>query len=288
MWPKRKILFLVPHGTEDWQGLLSLLEALHNDVIVRETSVEVPADLTGLTFSGVERDLEDLSDGGPTEILYWADISLEDGYRQWGLSQGLTQMELSEFLHKYWNEEIILPVDSNFLFEGEPLLWRLLEAADFEPSLLWRDREGQWTARIGRGLHWVISRKWLEACCDSNSLGRQPERVLTESYWFVHDDQVHFYKDPESYSYIGSLDQRFDRTEEEAVYNTVLLALQLGVPWSNIRNVLRPIFKSPRDDIIDQETSLRWNVDDTQRHAWPSGRELSPEEFEHLEDWGIR
>lgn len=287
MWPKRKILFVIPRGIEGWQGILSLLEALHRDVIVRETSEEIPADLTGLTCPGLDEELVDLSDVGPTDILYWPGIPMEDAYRKWGLSRGLSQTELPEFLHKYWEEEIILPVNQSALADGEPLLWRLLDAAEFEPSLLWKKPEGQWEVRIGQGLHWVIPEAWYNECCGLETYGRQPKRILSESYWLLKENRVEFYSDRESFAFLGFLEPFGNKEQEQGIYTTVLQALQLGVPWRNIKSFYNTVLNTSKDDFVKRENSLRWYADDFARSTWPSGTELPTEGAEHLESRGI-
>lgn len=287
MWPKRKTLFVIPRGIEGWQGILSLLEALHRDVVVRETSEEIPADFTDLSLNGLDQELKDLSDVGPTDILYWPGIPMEDSYRKWGLSRGLSQTELPEFLHKYWEEEIILPVSQAGIVEEEPLLWRLLDAAGFEPSLLWKKTEGQWDVRIGQGLHWVIPEAWYNECCLEGAFGRQPKRILPESYWLLQEDRVDFYADRENLDFLGSLEPFVTKEQKPGIYTTVLQAFQLGVPWKNITSVYNTLLKSPRDDIVKSESSLRWYEDDFARNTWPGRAELPIEGPEHLESRGI-
>lgn len=295
MWPKRKILLVIPRGIEGWQGILSLLEALHRDVIVRETSEEIPADLNGLTCPGLDEELVDLSDVGPTDILYWPGIPMEDTYRTWGLSQGLSQTELPEFLHRYWEDEIILPVTQSVLADEEPLLWKLLDAVNFEPSLLWKTHEGRWKVRIGQGLHWIIPKGWCKELGGIETFGRQPQRILSESYWLRQENRVDFYSDRESFAFLGSLEPYLDKEREQEIYATVLQALQLGVPWRNILSFYNSVLNSsrntplnnPRDDFIKWENSLRWNTDDIARGTWPSRTEFPTEGAEHLENRGI-
>jgi hypothetical protein len=293
MWPRQKILLVIPPGIEEWQGILSLLEALHKDVIIRNASKDISMDLTHLTFPKMDQESEELSEGGPTEILYWPEVSLEDGCRRWGSAYGLEQYKLPEFLHNYWEEDILLPVDQQCLADGEPLLWRFLESSGFEPSLLWKNSEGRWVTRLGGGLHWVISEDLYNICCgERDSLGKKPRWIDPTCYWTLNEDRVDFYSSRESYSFLGSI-ERIETTakeikiSEQAIYNTVLQALRLGVPWRNIQNVVKEVFKSPRDDIVDKEKSLRWYVNAFERDAWPGGTELPSEEFEHLEGRGI-
>jgi hypothetical protein len=254
VWPKRKILFVIPHGCEGWQGILSLLKALHIEYVVRETSENISADLTDLASLGLEQELTDLTDVGPTEILYWPDIPMEDAYRKWGFSRGLMQVELSEFLRRYWEEEIILPVEQCVTAEYEPLLWKFLSTADFEPSLIWKSPEEQWVTRVGSGLHWIVPKTWYRAWDKVTSFGRKPKRILEESYWVLQDNRVHFYSDTKSFAFLGTLEPYKNKDHEQAVYDTVLQALQLGVPWKSIESVYAADFNSPRDDIVKMKT----------------------------------
>lgn len=255
MWPRRKILFVIPRGVKGWQGILPLLETLHKEVIVRETSEDSAVDLANLTFPGVDQECEDLSDVGPTEILYWPGVPIEDGYRKWGFDRGIEQKELPEFLHSFWEEDILLPVVQPTLGE-EPLLWSLLMGAGFEPSLIWKNSKGEWVTRIGRGMHWILPEEIMKVCYDSErtTFGREPQKKLSTSGWILDENRVDFYSDRENFSYLGSLERSMTSSEQEqGIYDTVLLALQLGVPWRDILSVYKMIFKSPRDDIVELE-----------------------------------
>jgi len=299
MWPKRKILFLIPSGIDGWQGIQALLNAMHREVILRETADQIPPDFTDLTYSGLDQALKDLSDVGPTDILYWPGISAENEYRQWGQERGLTQTELTDFLHRYWEEEIILPVPQAAT-EEEPLLWRLLNAADFSPSLLWRKQGGDWEVRIGQGLHWVISETWHKECFGAEQFGRQPKRILPESYWLKEGNTVNFYADNRNFEFLGSLDSCENDGLGEELYAAALQALRLGVPWKNIkgfytlmnvnrnqtRNAVAPI-DCDGNNSIQEENSLRWYSDEFARSPWPSGGEFPAKGTQHLESWGI-
>ncbi|AGA70217.1 hypothetical protein Desdi_2805 [Desulfitobacterium dichloroeliminans LMG P-21439] len=288
MWPKQKILLLVPRGFEGWQGILSLLNALHRNVIVRETSAETPMDLADFSSSGLEEESYRLADVGPTEILYWPGIPPEDPYREWGLSRGLMQTVLTEFLHRYWAEEILLPV-SHTESEEEPFLWRILNKAGFEPSLLWQKEEGQWDVRIGNGLHWVISAEWLQNCLGGEAFGRRPQSVLPESCWIRRENRVEFYGDQKHYEYLGCILPSEDNAKEDIIYSIVLQALRIGVPWDTIRriqDVNLNIFLG-----IDPRENIRWYADD---FAWGITRNegtgrtpISSEKPEYMANRGI-
>ncbi|AFM01731.1 MULTISPECIES: hypothetical protein [Desulfitobacterium] len=273
MWPKRKILLLVPQNRDGWQGILSLLNVLHRDVIVRETSPEAIVDWADRTIPGLEEELYDVSDVGPTEIFYWPGIPQEDPYRQWGLSRGLIQTELTEFLHRYWEEEIVLPVNPK-LGDNEPFLWRILDCAGFEPSLLWQTKEGQWEARINNGLHWIIPESWFTECWGHEMFGRRPKLVLAESCWVRQGDQVEFYSDKDRFEYLGEITPCADKALDDAVYTVMLQALQLGVPWRSIRRAY---------DMMN----IRWYTNDMARDEWTGRAPVPSEEIEYLADRGV-
>lgn len=268
MWPKRKILLLVPRDRDEWQGILSLLNALHRDVIVREASPEASVDWADGTIPGLEEELYDASDAGPTEILYWPGIPQEDPHRQWGLSRGLMQTELTEFLHRYWEEEIILPVNSG-VGDDEPFLWKILDCAGFEPSLLWQTEEGQWEVRINNGLHWIIPESWLTGCWGHESFGRRPQLVLTESCWVCQGEQVEFYGDKDRFEYLGDVAPCGNKPLDDAVYTVVLQALQLGVPWRSIRRAY---------DMMN----IRWYTNDMARDEGTDRAPVPSAEIEYL------
>ncbi|MGI1658203.1 MAG: hypothetical protein ACRKFN_04440 [Desulfitobacterium sp.] len=288
MWPKQKILLLVPRGLDGWQGILCLLNALHRSVMVRETLGEGPMDLADLTSSGLEERAFDLADVGPTEILYWSQIPLEDPYRQWGLSRGLMQTELTEFLHRYWAEEILLPVPQTET-KDEPFLWRILEKAGFEPSLLWQKEEGQWDVRIGSGLHWIIPAAWLLNCLDGEEFGRHPQSVFPESCWIRREDRVEFYGDQRHYEYLGSLLPCIDYAKEDRTYSIVLQALQIGVPWEAIRRIHDaslniPLGAYPRENIRWYANDVTWDIT---RNEGTGRTPVSTEEPEYMANRGI-
>ncbi|HHY25430.1 MAG TPA: hypothetical protein GX523_01540 [Desulfitobacterium dehalogenans] len=273
MWPKRKIVLLVPQNRDGWQGILSLLNVLHRDVIVRETSPEAIVDWADRTIPGLEEELYDVSDVGPTEIFYWPGIPQEDPYRQWGLSRGLIQTELTEFLHRYWEEEIVLLVNPE-LGDDEPFLWRILDCAGFEPSLLWQTKEGQWEARINNGLHWIIPESWFIECWGHEMFGRRPKLVLDECCWVRQGDQVEFYSDKDRFEYLGEITPCANKALDDAVYTVMLQALQLGVPWRSIRRAY---------DMMN----IRWYTNDMARDEWTGRAPVPSEEIEYLADRGV-
>lgn len=284
MWPERKILLLVPHGLEGWQGIFSLLNALHKNVVVKITSPESQMDSAGIIPLGTDAEIYDLSDVGPTEILYWPGIQEEDTYRQWGQSRGLIQIEISEFLQRYWEEEILLPV-AQIESEDEPLLWKILNQAGFEPSLLWQNDRGKWEVRIGNGLHWIIPETWFKGCWGTEVFGRQPERVFTESCWVDRGDRVEFYSDEKNYEYLGFIMPYKDKSQEGLIYSTVLLALQLGVPWRSIQRTYDGL--AINSGCTNTGENIRWYGNDMARDEWTGGTPIPTKESEYMANRGV-
>lgn len=280
MWPKRKILLLVPQDRQGWQGILSLLNALQRDVIVRETSSAGGAHRAEEAVSGPEAALGegvipgpkealcDRAEAGPTEILYWPGIPQEEPYRQRGLARGLLQREVREFLHRYWEEEIILPVKPG-PEEEEPFLWRILDEAGYEPSLLWQTREGRWEVRIRNGLHWIVPESWLAECWAGEKFGRRPPGILLESCWVRQGERVEFYGDKERLAYLGAVRSGGNKVPDDALYAAMLQALRLGVPWESIRRA-------------SDGMNIRWYADDLAKDEGTGGAPVPSVETEYL------
>lgn len=266
MWPKRKILILTPQGAEEGRGFQALLEALKIGTILRQVSVEEPLDLTSLTIQGGETENEDFPDCGPTEIVYWPEIEADDAYRRWGENKGLPQESLAEFLHRIWEQDVILPVAEGALDEGQPLLWKLLSEAGYEPSLLWFGEEHRWCAVQGRGLHWVVSEEWLNALVKERLIGKQVKSWVPEGYWVIRDANVDFYAEREKFRYIGTL-LRYPKPEvEENIYHSILLGLQLGVSWQVVKK------------------NIRWNVSGDEPDRRTNRAECIAEDPEYVAD----
>lgn len=283
MWPKRKILLLVPRVRDGWQGILSLLNALHREIVVRETSSDAIVDSADLMPSSLEEGLYDLSEVGPTEILYWPGIPLEDPYRKWGLSRGLMQTELTEFLHRYWEEEILLPM-AQTESEEEPFLWRILDSAGYEPSLLWQSGD-QWDVRIGNGLHWIIPETWLDSCWGNENFGRQPKLFMVGCCWVRQGERVEFYSDQNRYEFLGFLAPYKNKTQEERIYSLVLQALQLGVPWRSIRRAYDALLNT--SDKMSTRENIRWYANDFTRDEWTGRAPIPTEQTEYVENRGV-
>lgn len=266
MWPKRKILILIPRGAEEGLGFQALLDALQIEMIVKEVSAEEPLDLTGLTIPGVDGKEEDFPDYGPTEIVYWPEFDTQNVYRQWGENQGLTQESITDFLHRIWEQDVILPVAECTQEEGRPLLWTLLSAAEYEPSLLWFGPDGRWSAEQGRGLHWVVPETWLKSLLKDEPIGREPNLWFPEAYWVLQGEFVDFYSEPKNSRYFGRL-RRYPASEaEESIYHSILQGLQGGVTWWEVKK------------------NIRWNDDGVKWDQGTNGAECSVEDSEHLEN----
>lgn len=263
MWPKRKILIITPQGAEEGMGFQALLKALQIETILRQVSPEEPLDLMGL---GVEAQDDNFLDCGPTEIVYWPEFDSQNAYRQWGENQGLCQESVVDFLHKVWEQDVILPVPEGLMQEERPLLWKLLSEAGYEPSLLWYGVDEHWVAEQGRGLHWVVPEQWLKALVEDRTVGRQSNGLFPEGYWVICNAFVDFYADRENFRYIGRLPRYPTPEVEEHIYRTILLSLQLGVSWWEVKK------------------NVRWNLNGVERDRGTNGAECFVEDSKHLED----
>lgn len=266
MWPKRKILILTPLGAEEGRGFQALLEALKIETILRQVSVEESLDLTSLTILGGETVNEDFPDCGPTEIVYWPEFEEDNAYRQWGENKGLPQESIADFLHRMWEQDIILPVSEGVFEDEQPLLWKLLSEEGYEPSLLWFGKEHHWFAVQGRGLHWVFPENWFRALVKDRSIGKQFKSWLPDGYWVIRDDKVDFYAEREKFRYIGTLPRYPESEAEENIYRSILLGLQLGVSWREVKK------------------NIRWNVSGVELDRRTNRAECFAEDSEYVAD----
>lgn len=260
MWPRRKILLLTPHGAEEGLGLQALLNALQIETIIREASAEESLNLSGLINSGVDSAEENLLDHGPTEIVYWPEFDSQNAYRQWGLNHGLTQNSVTDFLHKLWDQDVIIAVPDCAQEEDRPLLWQFLSEAGYEPSLLWYGADHHWSAKLGRGLHWVVPETWLKALFKDQFVGREPKYLFPKAFWVVRKESVDFYAEPDKFRFFGRLQRYPDSEIEESIYHSILLGLQLGVSWWEVTK------------------NIRWNMDDIERDQGTNGAECAVED----------
>jgi len=120
--------------------------------------------------------------------------------------------------------------------DGLPLLWRILQASGYEPSLLWPDGRGGWRCQRGRGIHWVIPAAWWAAITGTGPTEGSVEAALPRAkiaqdsaIWVVRGQSVDFYG--QDGRYLGSMARWSDQTREEFANQAVAAALGLGVPW---------------------------------------------------------
>lgn len=226
MWPPRKMMLVVscPQQAEGLRGFLSGLEI--------ETEVWCVDDVYPEGTGNTGPDDFAL---GCTEALFWPD--LPEKARE--MPFGIPGRDIREFLHTLWQGEHILPVDTPYApSANQPLLYRILQEAEFEPSLIWPTPEGEWMMERGRGVHWVVSAPWLASLIGPLKDWEQAGIDLEERYtWMVRPDRIDFYADYPRV-FIGSLSRRPVQDEENGVCESIVKALSLGIPWSVIRRTL--------------------------------------------------
>lgn len=267
MWPRRKILVLMPHGIQEGIGLKALLDALGIETVFKEITAEEPLDLVSLAIPGAEGTEEESLDCGPTEIVYWPE-SLNDPYRQWGESRGILPITVADFLSGLWEQEVILPVPFNTQQKEQPILWTLLSEAGYEPSLLWPEEDGQWNVIKGRGLHWVVPETWMQSLLKGEKVGRESKNQLPEASWIVREDTVDFYSEPAHFQHLGNLQRYPDTEAEESIYYSILTGLQLGITWWEVKK------------------NIRWNIDADKRDRRTNRAECIFEDAQYLENRG--
>lgn len=268
MWPKRKILVLMSPGAEEEPGFAALLAALGIETVFKEVAAEEPQDLANLTIPGVDGKEEDSLDCGPTDIVYWPEFVLNDQYRQWGESRGITPITIADFLRYLWEQDVVLPVTLNTQINGQPILYTLLSEAGYEPSLIWPEENGQWRAKRGRGLHWVIPETWLNSFLKGEKVGREPRNQLPQGSWTIRKETVDFYSEQARFQYMGNLDRYSDTEAEESIYHSILTGLQLGITWWEVKK------------------NIRWNINADRWDRRANRAECISEDAQYLENRG--
>lgn len=269
VWPKRKVLLVVDDSGDGVEGVTAaILRGLAVDFEVAGAEDLVPG-----TNPWV------LKETGPTEIVFWPGINNDNPWRRRALDWGLNEISLSEFLHTIWKDDILLPVSEPcVLVQGRPLLWKILEVAGFEPSLVWQDENGVWFNRRARGVHWVIPNGLLAFGENGNRVDKKSIHTEGLVSWTAGENKVDFYRQTTEKRFLGSLPRWPEPGLEEIAYGNVAQALNLGVSWFDIKQTLS------LSGLNVEEDWLRWNTDDFGWDAGSSREKLSFAEVNNLED----
>lgn len=231
MWPPRKIMLALPAAVpgESFDAFFKAL-GIELEILV----IDAPA-RSEETKAGAEACFDDLT-LGCTELVLWPGCAEKVMGRK-EVSPGIPQQEWSTFLHNLWQGEVILPIPGPNQVgedEGKPWLFCLLQEAGYEPSLLWQTLTGKWLGERGMGIHWVVPEDWAGfACADPDSLGRRAQMFPGEYTWKERFDRVDFYADYPR-RFVGSILLENLPARKPSAYETIALALALGVSWGTI------------------------------------------------------
>ena len=288
VWPKRKIQLVASSAAPGIDGVRAVLNGIQLEFSEVEPATE---DLSeGFTESWFEQpfDCTPTSSseefGTATELVFWPGGTEDDFWRKKALAQGMNQQSIHSFIHNILDDELILPVSEPTVFiEGRPLLGHVLNAAGFEPTILWPTTNGKWQCERRQGRHWLIPESWLVGLVEENSLANAIVRVEEKATWVVRETGVDFYCAREDLKFVGQMPRWSIPMEEQVVCQNIAKCLDLGVSWLDIRLALSSLWNS-----IIMTDNLRWNNDDFGWNARASGEELPAEPFEYVEDWWAR
>lgn len=197
----------------------------------------------------------------PTGLLWWPGQENED-ILTLAQARGIECQSVAEFLHKLWKDELVFSLPEPYvLLNGRPLLWHLLQAGGFEPSLLWPGLDKTWIGERGPGLCWVVPEAWLNAA-GAASLGRRAAAV--EGYWEAGVEELAFYRS--KFQFLGFLERWPQPLLEHKACAEIVQALEYGVSWADIKRALRSWGLEVR--------RARWDMDDTGPGTGTGGEEL--------------
>lgn len=274
MWPRRKIRLVTTASSGGLGGVQTLLEALKIEYDLCGWSEEFTEEFN-TKFTEEHSEFQDVY---ITEGVFWPEVP-ETEIRSEGPIKGcLKKQTIQDYLHKLWEGEILIPVsESGVLWNDRPLLWEVLQEAGFEPSLLWQNGE-EWMGERGRGMIWIVPSSWLKLVAGETFMGR-PRILISElTAWRIREQQVDFYTGQDCYKFIGFLPRWPELAFEQAVYETICLALNLGISWFDIKQVIIRIRKNGLCELP------RCDNEDSGQFAGTQGEQLSFTGFDDLEN----
>lgn len=239
MWPRRKIRLVTAASSNGLTGVRTLLETLNKEYDLFSWSEE---------FKEGYAETEDVSF---LEGVFWPEVPTTELQSESPLKGCLKKQTVQDFLAGLWEGEILIPLsEPAVLWKDRPLLWEFLHKAGFEPSLIWQNGE-QWQGERGRGLIWIVPLPWLKSVAGERFMGRSKVFLGDQASWRISGQKVDFYADQDCRKFLGTLLRRPEQDSEQVVYETIVLTLNLGVSWFDIKLVADMFWntelkKSPR------------------------------------------
>lgn len=264
MWPERKLKLLVTSASNGLAGFQAFLNTIKTKNVVEIVHNQpIPSN-----------DLGEFEPEVFTDIVIWPDVPLLEEEVIRGRNLGRQTMLPQEFLHDWWQTEVVLPVNPPFVCVGErPILWAILEEAGYSPSLVWENSSGSWNGHLGQGLGWVVPGNWLAKIGEQEAFGRQQKKP--EITWVVREDKIDFYEVRERLVFRGSTQRWPEPVEEQAACQGIAQALELGVSWSDIARALSTVWQNIRQE---------WQLNEIGLVQGQGRTELSTEKLDNMED----
>ena len=282
MWPKRKIQLVVSSAAPGIDGVRAVLKGMKLEFCDTEDLSEE------ITENWWEKPFDQMvateGSGSVTDVVYWAEGTEHDHWREKALAEGLNQQSIESFIHNIFEDEVILRVsEPTVLIEGRPLLGHVLQEAGFEPTILWPTKDGEWQCERKQGNHWVIPESWQVNLVEKNLLGRRTVGVEENASWVVRENRLDFYQAQNGLKFMGQIPRWPEPMEEQVAAETIAKCIDLGVSWLDIQLALSSIWKT-----TIMTDNLRWDNDDIGRNARTSGEELPSAPIDDMEDWWTR
>ena len=281
VWPKRKIQLVASSAAPGIDGVRAILKGIQLDFS------EVEELSAGIRENWWEKPFDQMvsteGSGPATDVVFWSEGTEHNLWRERALAEGLNQQSIQSFIHNVLEDEVILKVsEPTVLIEGRPLLGHVLQAAGFEPTILWPTTDGEWQCERKQGTHWVIPESWQVSLVGKSSLGRTTG-VEKKATWVAREDRLDFYQEQDGLKYVGEIPRWPELMEEQLAAETIAMCIDLGVSWLDIRLALSSIWKN-----ITMMDNLRWNINDIGWNGRSCGEELPSAEIDHVENWWAR
>jgi len=289
VWPKSKIHLVASSAAPGIAGVRAVLKASQLEFSEGEDlSEEIRENWWERPFDQMA---EPEGSGPVTDVVFWSEGTEHSIRREKALAQGMNVLSIQSLIHNILGNDVILRVSKPVIFiQGRPLLWHILYAAGFEPTLLWETKDGEWQCERKQGIHWVIPESWQVSSGEAQGAEREawatdleprPEIGVKErTSWVARDTGLDFYLAQDALGFVGQIPRWPEPMEERVAAETIARCLDLGVSWLDIRLALCAVWKN-----IILTDDLRWNINDIGRNAGTCGEELPSEPINHVEDW---
>ncbi|MDD4400770.1 MAG: hypothetical protein PHI24_02590 [Desulfitobacteriaceae bacterium] len=266
MWPRRKLRLVTGDSSQGLKGVQTLL-----------TTLNLEYDLGSWTEE-LGEDYKEHEDVCFWQGLFWPEVPVTELNSGGSVRGCLKKQTIQDFLTGLWEGEILIPLSGpTALWEERPLLWEFLHKAGFEPSLLWQNGDN-WLGERGRGVIWIVPLAWLKSVAGEKVPGRPKVLQTNQASWRVRGQEVDFYADQDCRRFLGALPRWSEQDLEQAVYDTIGLAFNLGVSWFDLKQAAGEVWNS------EPGKSPRCKNDDAGQFAGTQSKELPFTGFDNLEN----